>query len=81
MQKRVEFLGNKDGREYFIDLNDERIVKVNGEASERLIDSAIDAFEDGYNVLKEVEGRVYEYQKTGPIEIMRRAYLSDLGDL
>ena len=78
MLKRVEFLGDKDGQEYFINLNDERIVKVNGEASESLIDSAIDSFEDGYNVLKEIDGRLYEYQKTGPIEIMRLAYLRDL---
>ena len=81
MLKRIEFLGDKDGREYFINLNDERIVKINGESSEHLIDSAIDAFEDGYNILTEIEGRLYEYQKTGAIEVMRRAYLSDLGDL
>jgi hypothetical protein len=79
---RVEFLGDKDGRKYQIDTEDERIItkkeSLKGKTElevERIIDDELDAFEDGYNVLKEVDGILYEIHENYFVRIMRKAYV------
>lgn len=86
--KRTEYLGDREGRNYEVSLDDPRIIamKIAGKWQEVLykeqpakiqhkIDKALDSFEDGYNRLTEVNGVWYEYSiEYESIAIARKAY-------
>lgn len=67
--KRTEFLGDKDGKSYIVDSEEERIIIQKNDCIdsfeyEKKLDNALDSFEDGYNVLKQDENNVwYEVQE------------------
>lgn len=82
MVERTEFLGDRDGRQYKVNLDDEiKVIEKNGFADmdgyekERYMAKEFDSFEDGYNVLEEVDGILYEVMDTYRAKFMRRAYL------
>ena len=79
--ERKEWLGDKDGRTYKINTDDERIItekNLSGMTDiekERFIDKALDDFSDGYNMLEEINGELYEVYENERIKITRKAYL------
>lgn len=80
--ERVEFLGDKDGRKYKINGDDERKIieketmKHMGEfEKERVIEKAIDSFEEGYNKLEKISGEWFEVYEDYHLRIERKAYL------
>jgi hypothetical protein len=83
---RVEFLGDKFGRPYQVNTDDERII-IEKETlywksaieKERIIDNELDTFEDGYNTLEEIDGALYEVHESYFVRIMRKAYIEEVG--
>lgn len=77
---RTEFLGDRRGRSYKIDTDDERKViwekefKKNSDR-ENALDSALDAMEDGYNAIEEIDGEFFEVFQNHEFKIIRKAYL------
>lgn len=79
--EREEF--THDGRNYLIDTDDNRIISLHYEnlknkidyELERIIGQIIDDFEDGYNVLEEIDEELYEVHHSYFGDIKRKAYL------
>lgn len=77
---RNEFLGDRRGRAYQIDTNDESKVILEKEFKtkierENALDSALDAMEDGYNAIEEIDGEFFEVFQNHEFKIIRKAYL------
>ena len=76
---RTEFLGDRRGRSYQIDTDDERKVIWEKEferksARKNALDVALDDMEDGYNWIEEIDGELFEVFKSPEFKIVRRAY-------
>ena len=79
--ERKEFLGDRRGRSYKINTEDEREITyykgfddLDEFEQEDAISDALDAFEDGYNQLEEIDGQWYETGGGRCLTIRRKAY-------
>lgn len=78
--EREEF--KTDGCYYLIDTGDERTITLHFEnikhkieyELECIINQLMDDFEDGYNVLEEIDGELYEVHRGYYADIKRKAY-------
>lgn len=74
-REAVSKTGERNGITYEIDTRDERVIDAyGGNATSNRIENLLDAFEDGYNELEEIDGEWYESIDDGFVKITRKAY-------